>query len=340
MAGLAGGRKGDLLGVHDSSYKQLFSHAEMIRDLLQGFVDEAWVAQVDFASLEKVNGSYIADDLREREDDVIWRVRWGREWLYVYLLLEFQSSQDWSMSVRMTAYVMLLYQDLIKSGQVKQGEFLPPVLPVVLYNGKPPWSAARDVAELIAPVGGWLDRFRPHMSYLLIDEVRYGDAELMSKRNLVAALFRLEKSRSPTDIRAAVGSLLAWLKAPEQMSLLRAFTVMLGRVLLPRKVPGQPVPELNDLQEVDAMLAETVQEWTMAWEAKGRQEGRQEGHQEGHQEGRREEAADILLQLLPQRFGPLPPSVAQRVSRASLGELELWTSRIFSASALEEIFVP
>lgn len=50
--------------------------------------------------------------------------------------------------------------------------------------------------DLITPVPGGLDRYRPHMKYLLIDEVRYEDAELAAQRNLAAALFRFEKSRN------------------------------------------------------------------------------------------------------------------------------------------------
>ena len=40
---------------HDHSYKLLFSHPEMVRDLLTGFVKEAWVEQLDFSTLEKTN---------------------------------------------------------------------------------------------------------------------------------------------------------------------------------------------------------------------------------------------------------------------------------------------
>lgn len=56
---------------HDHSYKLLFSHPRMMRDLLEGFVREDWLALLDFASLEKVNGTYVTDDLRARADD--WR---------------------------------------------------------------------------------------------------------------------------------------------------------------------------------------------------------------------------------------------------------------------------
>uniref|UniRef100_A0A1S7LF79 Transposase n=1 Tax=Magnetococcus massalia (strain MO-1) TaxID=451514 RepID=A0A1S7LF79_MAGMO len=235
---------------HDHSYKQLFSHQEMIRDLLQGFVHEEWVEKLDFTTLEKVSGSYVTDDLRDREDDVIWRVRWSDRWLYIYALLEFQSTVDRFMAVRMLVYVGLLYQDLIKSGQIGQGDKLPPVLPVILYNGKPEWTASKSVADLVATVPGGLGRYKPQMEYMLIDEVRYADSELGSMRNLSAALFRLEKSGSPEQIREVLSNLIEWLKAPEQLSLRRAFTVMLGRVLLPRKAPGQTIPELNDLQVV------------------------------------------------------------------------------------------
>lgn len=74
--------------AHDSAYKHLFSHPKAVADLLRGFVREDWVRLLDFASLEKVSGSYVSDDLRDRKDDVIWRLRirgshgnHGEEWL-------------------------------------------------------------------------------------------------------------------------------------------------------------------------------------------------------------------------------------------------------------------
>jgi hypothetical protein len=39
--------------AHDTSYKLLFSEPEIIIDLLQGFVREPWVNELDFTTLEK-----------------------------------------------------------------------------------------------------------------------------------------------------------------------------------------------------------------------------------------------------------------------------------------------
>ena len=85
----------------------------MVVALLQGFVHEPWVKKLDFSTLEKVSGSYVSDDLRSREDDVIWRVQYQQRWIYVYLLIEFQSTVDTFMAVRLMSYMGLLYQDLI-----------------------------------------------------------------------------------------------------------------------------------------------------------------------------------------------------------------------------------
>jgi hypothetical protein len=74
------------------------------------------------------------------------------------------------------------------------------VLSVVLYNGEARWSAPEEVGDLIVPAPKGLERYRPSLRYLLIDEGRYGESELAPQRNLAAALFRLEGSREPRDV--------------------------------------------------------------------------------------------------------------------------------------------
>lgn len=158
------------MNTHDSAYKLIFSHPKMVEDLLRGFVHEVWVGQLDYATLEKVGGSYVSDDLRSREDDIIWRVRTTGGWLYIYLLIEFQSRCDPWMALRVMVYTGLLYQDLVKNGAVGVAGKLPPVFPVVIYNGDGQWTAARDIAQLIEPLPPSLAAYRPSHRYFLLDE--------------------------------------------------------------------------------------------------------------------------------------------------------------------------
>ena len=77
------------MATHDPSYKLLFSHRKMVSDLLRGFVHEEWAERLDFNTLERVREVGISQNLRQRVDDVIWRLRIiedGRaRWLYVYI---------------------------------------------------------------------------------------------------------------------------------------------------------------------------------------------------------------------------------------------------------------
>ncbi len=310
------------MAEHDHSYKLLFSHPEMVRDLLQGFVHEDWVGQLDFTTLERVNASYVSDDLREREDDIIWRVRRAGDWMYIYLLMEFQSQPDPWMAIRMLVYVGLLYQGLIKAGHVTAERKLPPVFPLVLYNGIRPWRAAQEAAELIEALPGGLARYRPSLRHLLLDEGRYAEQDLPLSENLAAALFRMENSRAPEELRSVVRTLAQWIYAPEQASLRRAFTVWLKRVLLPGRLPEVTLPEIADLSEIDNMLANRVQEWTQQWKAEGRKEGEM----------------TFLLRLLEKRFGPLDETIRVRLEAADAQQLLRWGDRVLAAKTLEAVF--
>ena len=315
---------------HDHAYKLLFSHAEMVADLLRGFVHEDWVSDLDFSTLEKVDASFISDGLQAREGDLVWRLRWGKDrWLYVYLLLEFQSTVDPFMAVRVMTYLGLLFQKLIREKLLTPEGRLPPVLSLVLYNGIMAWRAAQDIAELIEPGPGGLDRYQPRCRYLLLDEGRLADSELASLRNLAAALFRLEKSRGPEEVQSVVAALLEWLRGPEQAELRRAFGTWLSQVLLPARLPGITVPGVMDLKEVKSMLAERVMEWTRQWE--------QEGFQKGHEKDL-EEARSALVEAIEQRFGPVPEIIRQRIAAmGSVREIVLATARAATAPSLDAL---
>jgi predicted transposase/invertase (TIGR01784 family) len=293
---------------YDNGYKALFSHPAMVADLIRGFVREDWVRDLDFSTLKKVDASFITPGLRGRQSDVVWRLRWGQgRWLYVYLLIEFQSTVDPFMALRVMVYVGLLYQHLIQHGQLPESGKLPPILPLVIYNGYEPWGAAQDVAELIEEVPGGLERYRPQLRYCLLDEGRIATAELASLRNLAAALFRLENSRGPEDVERVLTALIEWLREPELAELRRSFTTWLRQVLLPARVPGAQIPKMADLEEVKSMLAERVKEWTHEW--------KQEGFEEGLAKGRA-----ALIRELEKRFGHLPEEARRRV--ASLDSFE------------------
>jgi len=107
---------------HDTGYKALFSLPELVQQLIEGFVTPDIAQLLDFSTLELVAGSFVTPAMQSREEDVVWRVKMADTTLYLYLLLEFQSTPDAAMPVRMVQYVAALYDSLIKgSGLTRVG---------------------------------------------------------------------------------------------------------------------------------------------------------------------------------------------------------------------------
>jgi predicted transposase/invertase (TIGR01784 family) len=328
---------------HDASYKLLFSHPEMVASLLRDFVPEEWVRELDFSTLERQNGSYVSDDLRERRQDILWRIKCRDTWLYIYLLIEFQSSVDPWMSVRIMTYIGLLYQELINSGQIKSGDKLPPVVPLVLYNGRKTWTARLDIADLISPVPAALARYRPSLRYFLLDEGRIPVEELDAD-SLTACLMRIERSMGSESLLEALGNLKKILSHKNYQSLNRAFAVWIIRILQSRRMLKESIPEVNDLEEVSTMLAESLDEWTEQWKMEGLQEGLQkgriEGRMEGEAKGRLEGRSAVLSRQLAKRFGPesIGSKEQERLRTADPERLDLWAERILDAKTVDEVF--
>lgn len=275
----------------------------------------------------------MTDDLRERHDDIVWRVGWKKgSWCYVALLIEFQSSPDHWMALRTLSYTTLLLLDLVKTGNVHENEGLPPVFPIVIYNGGKAWKAPQDVAALFAPMPESLKYYRPQHRHFLLDESRVSGDELDKSKGLVAQLLRLERAQEPEQVRQIVKELIARLHGPEYLLLRRAFTVWLGRVVLKRSGITEEIPEFQDLREVDAMLEERAAQWKDEYIRQGVIIGKAEGKVEGKAEG----IGLALRDLLEARFGTLPQVVTSYiVSSSDSNALRKLTLSAYRAESLE-----
>jgi hypothetical protein len=103
------------------------------------------------------------------------------------------------------------------------GGALPPVLPVVLYNGRRRWTAPVEVTNLLAAGSDVPAPYQPSQRYYVLDVVRAADADLPSG-NLVSALIGLEKTRDAARLRGALKALFDLLRQQKDGALTRAFS--------------------------------------------------------------------------------------------------------------------
>ena len=265
----------------DPIYKRLYAFVEMVADLLRSVVPKATLEALDLRTLEKVPAEYVGDHFQQRHGDTVWRVRAGgpdSAWAYVLVLLEFQSSNDATMALRVNEYTVMLYRELLRAKKVEPGQ-LPLVLPVVLYNSESRWTAADNVRDLIVSTGPTdtvLDAFQPSQRYLLVD-LRHAEADYAGE--LTTGVARLEQIRTPDDLDEVIEHFAAALGAPEYQELWRTIRDWLFAVFKRMKGvddPGPPPPDLT-LEDLRKMtLEERVAEWPEQWKREGIVQGRRE----------------------------------------------------------------
>lgn len=188
--------------MHDAAYKLIYSHPHMVADLLRGFLPDGTWPGFDFATLEPLPASHVGRRLQRREGDKMWRLRARAvpdgSWVYVLVLMEFQSGVDRHMALRVLTYTGLAWEGLLRwregsGGEEPPGAPLPPAIPFVVYNGHPRWTAPPDVSDLIAPTGEELARLQPSNRYVLLDMQRVETADV-PEDNAVGLQVALEQA--------------------------------------------------------------------------------------------------------------------------------------------------
>ena len=326
----------------DPIYKRIYASGEMVADLLRSLPAEHGL-DIGLDSLQRLPNEYVADDYRQRRGDCVWRVRspdGGR--LHVLVMLEFQSTTDARMALRMLEYTAMLYREVARAGDLAAGGLLPPVLPVVLYNGATPWRSATQMSDLLAETGpAALSAFQLSQRHLVLDE-RHASADDPRLGPLTRAVLLLEQSRSVEDLARVAAELAARLDADSELK--RAFADWLATLL--RRLEGDawtgPALRKLSLEEVRMTLEERVAEWPKQYIRQGREEGislgreqginlgreqgislgRVEGREEGISLGRDEGIAQqrqLLLRQAAARFGA---ATATRLAAALAAEAD------------------
>ena len=279
------------MNIHDSGYKKLFSNRTIFRQLIETFVNQEWVHSLDFDSCEPLDKSFISEHYKETESDLIYKIQFQDREVYIYILIEFQSTVDPFMALRVLNYITNFYMDfLVNNRDVKK---LPAVFPIVLYNGEARWTAPVNLSELIEqnpPLG----TFGLDFQYFLIAENRYSQEALLKIRNIVSTLFLAE---SYYDVEVLEVELLNLFSSESDRQAVSLFLNWFKQLAFHGRLESDDYESLESIyrteEEVKTMLVTALerererffQNGLREGEQKGKQEGLLEGEQKGKQEG-------------------------------------------------------
>lgn len=205
--------KKDINNIHDKSYKTLFSNKDIFLNLINDFTENEWKKELNADNLTLVNKSYILADYEEVEADIVYQAEIAGQKIIFYVLLEFQSSVDYSMPIRLLMYMIEIWREVLKgisNEEIKKKDFkLPAIVPIVAYNGKGAWNVPLSFKEKINKYELFGDKLL-NFEYVLLDVNRYDKEELLAKESISSAIFLLDQK---VDYNEYISRLVTIVKA-------------------------------------------------------------------------------------------------------------------------------
>jgi predicted transposase YdaD len=154
---------------HNLMVRAVLSDVAEATSFLQRHLPQGVSQALRWSTLTLREGSFVDEDLRASEADFLYEIarRSGEESVWIYVLLEHQSTPDRWMRFRLLKYCCRIW-DMSFRVHPDQRE-LRAIVPLVFYQGERSWSYSSEFADLFAEaVWEWLGV--PRFSHGLIDQ--------------------------------------------------------------------------------------------------------------------------------------------------------------------------
>ncbi|MBF0308169.1 MAG: Rpn family recombination-promoting nuclease/putative transposase [Magnetococcales bacterium] len=318
----------DIAHPHDRLLKTLLSDPERAGTLLREHLPKEIAGSLAPDPPELVEGTFVDEALRSHLTDRLFKVRTlqGRVVL-LYVLIEHKSLPEPHIAWQLAKYLV----EALKQWEREHPhwEFLPAIIPFVMYHGAAEWRIPDEFLSLVDAEEAW----KPYLlnfHYALMDLGRIEDGELFHQPRLRAWLLAAKYAmRDGLQLGAKEVLIQSMIAIPEEdFRILMRYLVETFRnydETTVREIIHRVRPE-----EEEEMMSQFAQEMM--------KRGRQQGWQEGRQEGRQEEAAAMLLKQLRRKFGQTPDWVSEKIGTSSLDLIEAWGENILFADSLEDVF--
>ena len=132
---------------HDSFFRAALSQPEVVKELLAKNLPPEIFAKIDLNCLQITQETFVNSALERCETDVLIRANIDGKPGYIYFLLEHQSTPEKLMAVRFIRY-MLEIMETHQNTDPQAKEILPPVIGIVIYNGRQKYNYATNIFDL------------------------------------------------------------------------------------------------------------------------------------------------------------------------------------------------
>jgi hypothetical protein len=191
----------------DRIFKKIFGIKELFLMFIQDFIKEDWVTQLTVDDLEIMPVKFLNLRDGDRESDVLYKINLKEEEIFIFIHLEHQAKVNFLMPFRVVEYMVRIWRNWIEE-QDKQGGtekpserkgfLLPPIYPVVFYDGKTDWTAEIEFAKKVKDYQRFV-KYIPKFDYLLVNLSKISYSELEKMEDSLSLIMMVDKLKTPED---------------------------------------------------------------------------------------------------------------------------------------------
>ena len=253
---------------HDKIVREILNDKEEVCEIINkyGEIKDKIIKE----EIEKYETSYITRHFQNKETDIVYKLK-GKE---IYYLIEHQTKVEKDMAYRMLEYSLEIMRSRVIINSAKIGKY-PKVIPIVIYTGRPKWTAKLTLEEIQEEYILQNSRNQLQLGYNLID-IRNKE-EAIEDDLLISKISILEKAKSTEEILEIIDKLAEKITNEEKReNLQRIIEYLFEDVLLEEM--KEVKEKLKNKEGSDTMhVHEVLRRDRENYAKKAREEGRKTG---------------------------------------------------------------
>ena len=134
---------------HDKLFKSSLQYPKVAKEFLDLFLPDAIKQQLDLNSIHYCQGTFVDEQLKLSQTDVLFQCTLSNQSAYIYVLAEHESTSDALISFWLMKYMVAIWDYHIKQVNTKSKALpLPVIVPLVFYTGDATYTAHRELWQL------------------------------------------------------------------------------------------------------------------------------------------------------------------------------------------------
>lgn len=194
----------------DSSGKIIFENNKLCCQFFNNYVDLPYFKDIRPENIEDVSSEFVPLFAQERHADRVKEIRIPNEKMsfFIISLIEHKTKVEYNIHMQIFRYMVYIWERYEKQEESKdpgcskrKGFRYPPIIPIVYYEGRSKWTAARQFASRIM-FGRQFRKFLTDFSYYLVPVHKYENLSLLEHGDGISLAMLFNKLQSKKDVEA------------------------------------------------------------------------------------------------------------------------------------------